>query len=230
MAIKILVAEHEMISQAFFCELLQHHGFNVLTANNGDDLLEKVGELPDLIILNVSLPEKGGWELARLLKRERKTAWIPIVFITSEDSDADEIIGFELGCADFIRKPVREGIFLARLNSILRQREDWLINGKNLSDVYHIEDLEIDTGNYTVKVGELEVHFTKKEIELLAFLVRNRGKLLPRPMLLKSVWGEDARVNERTLDVHIRKIREKLGTYERYIMTVKKVGYKFRNQ
>jgi two-component system, OmpR family, alkaline phosphatase synthesis response regulator PhoP len=230
MAVKILLAENEIRSQVFICEILQRHGYEVQVANNGDELLEKAQDSPDLIILEVFFPEQGGWELARALKREKRTAFIPIIFMTSKDSDIDEIIGFELGGADYIKKPIHEGIFLARLRSILRQHEDMVINGKIPSDVYHIEDLEIDTGNYTVKVRELEIHFTKKEIELLSFLVKHRGRVLPRSVLLKSLWGEEARVNERTLDVHIRKIREKLGTYQHYITTVKKVGYKFRSQ
>ena len=229
MPTKILIADHEKKSQMFLGDILERHGYDVIPATTCDEVLEKIRYKPNLIALEVLLPDRGGWELARQLKGERVTSAIPIVFVTSNDSDVDEIVGFELGAVDYIKKPIHEGIFLARLRSILRNQEENSATARSHFEIFQIEDLEIDVGNYTVKVGDLEIHFTKKEIELLTFLVKNRGKVLQRSILLKTLWGEKASVNDRTLDVHIRKIREKLGDYHRFITTVKKVGYKFNS-
>jgi DNA-binding response OmpR family regulator len=206
---------------------LEREGFQVLAARSGEEALEKARMLPDLIILDVVLPQIDGWDVARQLKHDQRTEGIPIFFVTARDAEIDEIIGLELGAVDYLKKPISIGIFLARVRAAMRNLENSLGRGKADAGLIRLNGMEIDPGNYSVRLDGKEVLFAKREFELLSYLGQHPDRVISRNALLKSVWGEGIVISGRTVDVHIRKIREKLREYARHIVTVKKVGYKF---
>ena len=205
---------------------LQKEGYTVLTARNGTEALAKAGTGVDLVVLDVMMPEMDGWEVCRALRREQSTATIPVVFLTAKDSEVDEVVGLELGADDYITKPVRVRTFLARIKRALRgTRQD---GTRDIPSILRIGGLEIHPENYVVRVGGRETTLPKKEFEVLLFLARHPDRVVTREVLLNEVWGRDVYVVDRTVDVHIRKIREKLGALANMIETVKGVGYRFR--
>jgi len=206
---------------------LEREGFQILTARSGEEALEKAQTLPELIILDVILPQIDGWDVARQLKHEKRTAGIPVIFVTARDTEVDEIIGLELGAVDYLKKPISIGIFLARVRAAIRNIENSNGRGKHNADLIRMDGVEIDPGNYSVRIDGKEVLFAKREFELLSYLGQHPETVLSRDALLKAVWGQGIGISGRTVDVHIRKIREKLREYARHIVTVKKVGYKF---
>jgi two-component system alkaline phosphatase synthesis response regulator PhoP len=139
----------------------------------------------------------------------------------------DEVVGLELGADDYIVKPISIRKLVARIKTVLRRHEPVEAKTGRPPDLLRVEQLEINVQNYKVKLGKEEISFPKKEFETLVYLVRHRGSVVTREALLNAVWGEDVVVVERTVDVHIRKIREKLGKYGDYIETIKGVGYRF---
>jgi two-component system alkaline phosphatase synthesis response regulator PhoP len=174
------------------------------------------------------MPEMDGWEVCKRLKRDQKTADIPIIFLTAKGTEFDEVLGLELGAEDYIVKPVAVRALLARVKTLLRRAEKSFFDPALSEEIIHLDKLEINVPNYTVFLGAKELMLTKKEFETLVHLARNKGRVITRDLLLSVVWGEDVRVIDRTVDVHISKIREKLGTYGDYIETVKGVGYRIR--
>lgn len=208
---------------------LEKEGYTVVTAHNGKRALEQTQRnVPDLILLDVMMPEMDGWEVCKRLMRDPKTASIPVIFLTAKGSEIDEVVGLELGADDYIVKPISIRKLIARVKTALRRREMLAHSEGTISDVIRIEGMEIHLSNYMVKIGNDEIFLPKKEFETLAYLANRRGRVISRNDLLNAVWGEDVVVIDRTVDVHIRKIREKLGEYGDYIETVKGVGYRFR--
>lgn len=210
---------------------LEKEGYSVTTALNGAKAIQAAdGVHLDLIILDVMMPELDGFEVCRRLRATQAHATTPIVFLTARVGEFDEILGLELGADDYIQKPISPRVLLARVKSILRRsteaiRTETLI----MPEVLAVGDLHINRQNYTVKIQGRETFFPKKEFELLAFLASNRGKVFSRELLLNRIWGENVYVVDRTVDVHISKIREKLGDSGELIETVKGVGYRFRS-
>ena len=213
-------------------ELLQYNlkkeGYHVLTAENGKSALKQVAQKPDLVVLDVMMPEMDGWEVCRSIRKNPATAMIPVIFLTARDSEIDEVVGLELGADDYIKKPVKLRTFVARVKRALRTSVP-AEKGEE-ADVLRIGGMEVHMTNYVVKIRSQEVHFPKKEFEVLVFLVRHPDRVVTRETLLNQVWGHDVYVVDRTVDVHIRKIREKLGTYAHLIETVKGVGYRFKKE
>jgi len=203
---------------------IQKEGYSVLTARNGKQALEQALHQPHLILLDVMMPELDGWEVVKRLKNNPKTTDIPIVFLTAKGSDVDEVLGLELGADDYIVKPISIPKLLARVRAIFRKQETRTTSDKALK----IGKIEILPSQHIVKVDAKEVFFPKKEFEVLLHLARYSGQVVKRESLLNAVWGSDVLVVDRTIDVHIRKIREKLGRYADYIETIKGVGYRFR--
>jgi two-component system alkaline phosphatase synthesis response regulator PhoP len=227
MSSRILVVDDERDIVTFLKYNLEKEGYGVFTAHNASEALSEAQKLPDLITLDILMPPTDGLELARQLKRNPVTASIPIIFISAKDSEIDEVVGFEIGAVDYIRKPVSIGSLLARIRSALRMHgADARAHAGN-ADVIQIEGLEINLPNYSVTSPDRKIILAKREFELLAYLAKNRGKVLSRRTLLNDVWGRGTKVYDRTVDVHIRKIREKLGSYANIISTVKGVGYRF---
>ncbi|MER3525237.1 MAG: DNA-binding response regulator [Ignavibacteria bacterium] len=224
----ILVVDDEKDILDLLTYNLQKAGYAVLTARDGTEALQQAHRrLPDLILLDVMLPEMDGWEVCKELKRDPPTAGIPVVFLTAKDTEFDEVLGLELGADDYIAKPIALRSLLARVRAAIRRRE--ALTGNVLHDeVIRIDNVEINVPSYTVTVNNTPVVLTRREFETLLYLARNRGRVITRDVLLSTVWGDDVRVIDRTVDVHISKIREKLGAYGEYIETVKGVGYRMR--
>lgn len=208
---------------------LQKAGYDVSAAHNGEEALGKAQQVPDLILLDVMMPGIDGWEVCRTLKRQDRTAFIPIIFLTAGGTEVDEVVGLELGAEDYIMKPIAVAKLLARIRSVFRRKE---AKEKNLrhSGIIKIGELEIDSLKYEVSISATKLQFTKKEFDTLLYLASHRERVITREKLLNEVWGPDVHVVERTIDVHISKIREKLGVYATYIETMKGVGYRFREE
>ena len=223
---KILIVDDEKDILDMLKYSLEKEGYKVLTAHNGKKALEQTSHLPDLVLLDVMMPEMDGWEVCKHFKRDQKTAHIPVIFLTAKDTEFDEVLGLELGAEDYIVKPIAVRALLARVKNVLRRRE--AANASSASDVIRIDKLEINVPNYTAAIGSKDLALTKREFETLAYLARNKGRVITRETLLNVVWGEDVRVVDRTVDVHISKIREKLGSLGDHIETVKGVGYRMR--
>jgi two-component system, OmpR family, alkaline phosphatase synthesis response regulator PhoP len=190
--------------------------------------LKLVTQKPDLVVLDVMMPEMDGWEVCRAIRKNPTTSTTPVIFLTARDSEIDEVVGLELGADDYIKKPVKLRTFMARVKRALRT--PGLVEKGEEPDVLRIGEIEIHMSNYLVKIRTKEVHFPKKEFEVLVFLVRHPDRVVTRETLLNQVWGHDVYVVDRTVDVHIRKIREKLGPHAQLIETVKGVGYRFKKE
>jgi len=171
------------------------------------------------------LPGKDGWEVLKELRRQEETRHIPVIFLTAKDSEIDEVVGLELGADDYIIKPIAIRKFIARVKMVLRKSKQ----NREEAQIISIDDIEIDLQGYQVKVAGHKVDLTKKEFQILVYLAQRPGKVITREILLNEIWGEDVVVIDRTVDVHIRKIREKFGPdHMSLIETVKGVGYRFK--
>ncbi len=226
--VKILLVDDEKDIIEFLQYNLEKEGFNVITANNGEDALKQLSNKPDLIVLDILMPKMDGYETCFKIRSLDEFKNTPIIFLTAKSSEIDEIHGLNLGADDFIQKPISPKKLIARVKSNLRKIETSNEIGSSSQEIV-IGPLYINREKYIVKLEEDEIIFPKKEFEILAFLASNPGKVLNRDKILNDVWGSDIYVVERTVDVHIRKIREKLGRYSELIETIKGVGYRFKN-
>ncbi|HZW39847.1 MAG: response regulator transcription factor [Syntrophothermus sp.] len=224
MRAKILLVDDEKDIVEFLQYNLKIEGFSVITAHSGTEALEKISEKPDLIILDIMMPKMDGYEVCRIIRTKPEFQDTPIIFLTAKSGEIDEIKGLELGASDYIKKPISPKKLVARVNSNLRK------SGKAKDEILTIKigPLFIDREKYTVNLGGKEKIFPRKEFEVLFYLANNPGKVFTRDNLLKDVWGSEVFVVDRTVDVHIRKIREKLEDYSDLIETIKGVGYKFK--
>ena len=223
---KILLVDDEKDIVEFLEYSLIQEGFEVITAYDGIEALQKLTENPELIILDIMMPNIDGYEVCRRIRENKVFSEIPVIFLTAKGSEADEIKGLELGASDFIKKPISPKKLIARVNSNLRRN---IKDTKEKPKIIKIGPLEIDREQYKVYIDSQETVFPRKEFELLYFLANNPGKVFNRDSLLKTVWGVDVYVVDRTVDVHIRKIREKLNNYSDLIETLKGVGYRFKS-
>jgi two-component system alkaline phosphatase synthesis response regulator PhoP len=228
MSQKILIVDDEKDIIEMLQYNLEKEGYGVLTAQNGKRALEQAQKNPDLIVLDVMMPEMDGWELCKQLKRQEKTSSIPVLFLSARGSEIDEVLGLELGADDYIVKPISIRKLLARIRTVLRRTEPGHAGAEKPAEIIRIERLEINVQNYTVTLGREGIILPRKEFETLVYLAKHRGQVISRERLLRAVWGEHVVVVDRTVDVHIRKIREKLGSHGDYIETVKGVGYRFK--
>jgi len=203
---------------------LESEGYIVKTASSGKEGLDIASEYnPDLILIDIMMPEIDGIEICRKLRDIEKFQSTFILFLTARVEEYSEVAAFDAGGDDYITKPIKPRALLSRINSFYKRKSS-VDNSKN---VIEVENLLIDKDSYLVKVDGNEVFFPKKEFELLHFLATNPKKVFSRESLLRNIWGADVHVVARTVDVHIRKIREKLG--QDFISTIKGVGYKFKN-
>ncbi len=225
---KILIADDERDIIDFLRYNLEKEGFDVLSAKNGNEALTQAKKNPDLILLDVMMPELDGLEVVRALKKNSATAKIPVIFLTARSSEVDEVVGLELGADDYITKPVSIPKLIARIKLTLRKKSSSKQNDVDSSDILKHGIIEINRSSYKVYVNKKEIFFPKKEFEVLSFLVKNAGKVVTRETLLSQIWGSNVYVIDRTVDVHIRKIREKLGNNADYIDTIKGVGYRMK--
>jgi two-component system alkaline phosphatase synthesis response regulator PhoP len=224
----ILVVDDEKDIVDLLSYNLNKEGFTVITARNGRDALLRVKQKPDLIILDVMMPEMNGLQVIQELRKGKSTASIPIILLTAKGSETDEIVGLEVGADDYIVKPVKIGKIVARVHAAIRRKEQSAKEVMPQVDMIKIKELEINVSSYTAHLGKQKLILPRKEFETLVYLLRNKGRVLSRESILNAVWGENVHVVDRTIDVHIRKIREKLGSYAEYIETVSGVGYRFK--
>lgn len=218
---KILLVDDEPDILEFLSYNLKAEGYNVFTAENGKrgiEIAEKKN--PDLIILDVMMPEMDGIETCSEMRKIQKLKHTLIAFLTARNEDYSQIVGFDAGADDYITKPVKPKVLISRIKALLRRAGD-----KPEFNTIEVGGLQIDREKYLVRKGTQEIVFPKKEFELLALLASKPGRVFTREEILNKVWGEDVVVGDRTIDVHIRKLREKLG--EEFIRTVKGIGYKF---
>lgn len=206
---------------------LQKEQYRVLTASNGREALDQVRHKPDLILLDVMMPELDGWDVIKQLKKNPLTSSIPVVFLTAKGTDIDEVLGLELGADGYIVKPISIPKLMAHIKSILRKR-DASETETTPSGPVTVGVIEIFPDRHIVLVNKKETFFPKKEFQVLTYMAIHCGHVVRREALLNSIWGSDVLVVDRTIDVHIRKIREKLGKYADYIETIKGIGYRMR--
>lgn len=218
---KILIADDEPDILEIIQYNLDREGFAVTTAKDGDEALLKAKALhPDLIILDIMMPKKNGVEVCEILRSQPAFKETLIIFLTALNDEASHIKGLETGADDYVSKPISPKVLVSRVNALFRRTD------KGPGDkVLRFEDLVIDPVKFEVQVKEQSVTLAKKEFELLYLLAARPGRVFLRNEILNQVWGNDVIVGDRTIDVHIRKVRQKLGMD--CITTVKGVGYKF---
>src|SRR5215467_2166896 len=219
-AYKVLIADDEPDILEILKYNLTREGYEVITAKNGDEALEKAKRtLPDLVILDVMMPQKNGVEVCQTLRAQPAFKDTLIMFLTAVNDEGTQIKGLETGADDYVSKPVSPKVFLSRVNALFRR-----VN-KTEAKVIQASSLTIDPERFEVKTDGKNVVLAKKEFELLYLLATKPGRVFLRNEIMSQVWGNDVIVGDRTIDVHIRKIRQKLGID--CITTVKGVGYKF---
>ena len=224
---KVLIIEDELTLANNLADKLRGEGFTVLTSLDGEEGLEKVrSERPDLIVLDIMLPGLDGLSLCRMVRRDPNTSHIPIIMLTARGTEVDKIVGLESGADDYVVKPVALGEFLARVRAVMRRAPGRPV----MQDEMVSNDLQVSLTGRRVYKNDDEVKLSNKEFDLLVELMRNKGVVLSRDLILTKVWGYDYFVDKRTVDVHIRWLREKIeddASDPRRIVTVRGVGYRF---
>jgi two-component system alkaline phosphatase synthesis response regulator PhoP len=220
--LKILIADDEPDIIEIISFHLTKAGFNVMTAKDGSDAIEKAKLFtPDCILLDIMMPKRNGFEVCEYLRSNKQFDKTLIVLLTAMNDEASHIKGLELGGDDFVSKPISPKVLLSRINALFRRIQP--ANGE--SKIITIKDLVIDATQYRTTLKDVNFVLAKKEFELLFLLAAQSGRVFLRNEILSQVWGNDVIVGDRTIDVHVRKIRAKLGID--CITTVKGVGYKF---
>jgi two-component system response regulator VicR len=226
---KILVVDDEKSIADIVKFNLEKEGYMVELAYDGEEAIEKVYEfLPDLIVLDIMLPKKDGFQVLKEIRKEFK---VPVLMLTAKEEEVDKILGLELGADDYITKPFSMRELVARVKANIRRVEFSNGNDMNNDDILSIGDLLIDANKYEVKKRGQVIDLTLREFELLKFLASSAGQVFSREQLLEEVWGYEYYGDIRTVDVTVRRLREKIedkdGEYK-YIMTKRGVGYYFR--
>ncbi len=219
---KVLVVDDEEDILELLKYNLQKEGFDVKTASNGIKAVEIAKSyIPDLVVLDIMMPNQDGVETCRQLRELPDLQHTFILFLTARAEEYSEIAAFDVGADDYIVKPIKPRALMSRISALFRRKK----SDKNEKLTIMINDLVIDKSSYTVTQKDKNITLPKKEFELLFYLAQNPNKVHTRDELLQNIWGSDVYVLARTVDVHIRKVREKIG--EGYISTLKGVGYKF---
>jgi two-component system alkaline phosphatase synthesis response regulator PhoP len=220
---KILLVDDEADILEFLSYNLKKEGYRVYTANNGKEAVTVAKkENPDVIILDVMMPDMDGIETCREIRDIPGLKDVMIAFLTARNEDYSQIAGFEVGADDYINKPIKPRVLISRIKALLRRSGN---SESNDTEKVEMGGIKIDRERYLIVQDGNEINLPKKEFELLALLASKPGKVFTRESILDKVWGGEVVVGDRTIDVHIRKLREKLG--EDFIRTVKGIGYKF---
>ncbi|MFY0650541.1 MAG: response regulator transcription factor [Cyclobacteriaceae bacterium] len=219
---KILVVDDEPDILDLLKYNLEKEGYSVQTALDGIKGVELAKDfLPDLILLDIMMPKQDGVETCRQLKEVQELSHTFIIFLTARVEEYSEVAAFDSGADDYITKPIKPRALMSRINALFRRKTSKQPENEKIE----IADLVIDKQSYVVHQSDKELNLPKKEFELLYFLAQHSGKVFSRDDLLHNIWGTDVYVLARTVDVHVRKVREKIG--DGYITTIKGVGYKF---
>ena len=215
---KILVVDDEARMRKIIADFLGAKGYRIIEAGDGVEALEKFDEeTPDLIILDVMMPRMDGWDTCRAI---RKTSKVPVIMLTARGEEIDELVGFDLGADEYIAKPFSPRILVARVEAILRR-------SSNQEDICHFGKITVNKPAREVCVDGRQIDLTYKEYELLCYLSDNSGVALSREKILNNVWDYSYFGDERTVDTHVKTLRNKLGEAADYIKTIRGVGYKF---
>jgi two-component system phosphate regulon response regulator PhoB len=221
---KILVVDDEPDAVELVEFNLKNAGFEVITAADGAEALKKArATLPDLILLDLMIPEVDGLEVCKLLRRDAATAGIPILMLTAKAAEIDRVLGLELGADDYVTKPFSPRELMLRIKGLLRRRETTETKAERMQ----FGDLVLDVPAHSVTVNNKRVELTATEFKLLTILAHRRGRVQSRDQLLKDVWEYDNVIDTRTVDTHMRRLREKLGKAAKHLDTVRGVGYRF---
>jgi two-component system, OmpR family, alkaline phosphatase synthesis response regulator PhoP len=226
---RILVVDDERDILRLLKYNLEKEGYSVSMASDGAAALTLALDQPDLVILDIMMPIMDGWEVIRRLKRDPKTSNIPVLFLTARAAEFEEVVGLELGAEDYITKPISPRKLVARIKAVLRRRIATNVQQEPVETI-RLPHVTINLASYSIHVDDTERFFPKKEFEILAHLARNRGRVVSRESILDAVWGRQMFVMDRTIDVHVRGIREKLGAFAHIIETVKGVGYRIKEE
>jgi two-component system alkaline phosphatase synthesis response regulator PhoP len=219
---KVLVVDDEEPILELLKYNLEKNGYEVKTALDGAKAVDIARKfIPDLVLLDVMMPKMDGVETCRLLRDIPELQKTFVVFLTARAEEYSEVAAFDVGADDYINKPIKPRALMSRISALFRRDS----KKASMTSQITIGDLTIDRTSYTIKIKGREINLPKKEFELLFFLAQNPNKVFNREDLLQNIWGSDVYVLARTVDVHIRKVREKIG--DDYITTVKGVGYKF---
>lgn len=220
---RILVADDEPDVLHLVSTNLKNAGYNVLKAEDGPSALNQAREtLPSLIVLDLMLPEMSGLEVCKVLKKEPTTSQIPIIMLTAKAEEVDRIVGLELGADDYMTKPFSPRELVLRVKSVLRRAG----SAAEITDYLALGDIRIDRSRYEITVAGKPIDFTATEFKLLSLLIERRGRVQSRDTLLNDVWGYESAIDTRTVDTHIRRLREKLGASADCIETIRGFGYR----
>ena len=218
---KILIVDDEILIRKVIKEYCILENYEVVEAENGSDAIEKIKhDNIDLIVLDVMMPKLDGLSAFKEIKKIKN---IPTIVLSARSEEFDKLTGFELGIDDYVTKPFSPKELMARIKAVLKR-------SKNIEDSYIYEDLKIDTLGRVVTIDNKEVKLTPKEYELLNYFIENKGIALSREQLLTKVWGYNFFGDDRTVDTHIKMLRNNLGKYRNLIVTVRGVGYKYNEE
>jgi two-component system alkaline phosphatase synthesis response regulator PhoP len=218
---RILIVDDEQDILEIMAYNLQLHGYEVACAKDGDEAIQKAKDFkPELIILDIMMPKKNGIEVCKILRSQSNFNDTIIIFLTALNDELSHVKGLEFGADDYISKPISPKVLVSKVNSLFRR-----LTKSDISKVIEIGDVKIDPDQYLVYYKDEPISLAKKEFELISYLASKPGRVFLRNEILNQIWGSEVIVGDRTIDVHIRKIRQKLGID--CITTVKGVGYKF---
>jgi len=221
---KILVVDDEPDAVELVEFNLKNACFEVITAGDGAEAIKKARTaLPDLVVLDLMIPEVDGLEVCKLLRRDAATSGIPILMLTAKAAEIDRVLGLELGADDYVTKPFSPRELMLRVKGLLRRREATEVKVERMQ----VGDLVLDVPTHTVTVNDKRIDLTATEFKLLTILAQRRGRVQSRDQLLKDVWEYDNVIDTRTVDTHMRRLREKLGNAAKHLDTVRGVGYRF---
>jgi DNA-binding response OmpR family regulator len=203
---------------------LKKEGYDVKSFYSGKDALKSLdNETPDLILLDIMLPDIDGLEFCKIVKSDNQKKHIPIIMLTAKSTEIDKIVGLELGADDYITKPFSFRELLARIKAVLRRFTN--ANNTDSSQLFKFENLTINPAKFEIKIDNQKINLTSKEFKLLMALISNKNRVLSREKILNEVWESYEDIFDRTIDVHVKKLRDKLGKYGDYIKTVRGIGY-----
>ena len=221
---KLLVVDDEKLIRDVIKEYAVTEGFKVIEASNGEEAISKIETNPDidLIIMDIMMPKLDGYSACKEIFKTKK---YPVIMLSARKEEYDKLLGFDLGIDDYVTKPFSPKELMARIKAVINRSST-----NKVEDIYNYKDLEINYKAHTVKINNKELKLTPKEYELLVFFIKNEGVALSREQLLSSIWGYDFYGDDRTVDTHIKMLRNNLGKYRDLIKTVRSVGYKFETE
>jgi phosphate regulon transcriptional regulator PhoB len=228
MSEKILVVDDEKDLVDLVAYNLEKAGYRTLRAHDGEAAVRKaLTEGADVVVLDVMLPLLDGWEVLKRLRADQKTAKVPVLMLTARGEETDKVLGLELGADDYLTKPFSPRELVARVKALLRRSRPSAFPAGAPGLAMHFDGLEIDPSAHEVHVKKKAIELTAREFQLLAYFAARPGRVVTRELLLEELWKMDPDVETRTVDVHVRRLRQKLGSASTMIKTVRGVGYKF---